>query len=145
MKIRDWMACAALLGLSLGACDWFEDPTPESVRVTIDGTPGDSLRVITSTVFIAANDELGGTTVNALAADTAVWFLPVDRMFDIRGDQRFLILALPGDSLAAVPIQANIRIDARTPFVANFDVTQPNPLLFLFLFNQEILSDFELV
>ncbi|MGI9627462.1 MAG: hypothetical protein ACR2QM_11550 [Longimicrobiales bacterium] len=145
MKIRDWMAVMVLMGIVLGGCGWFEDPTPESVRVVIDGTPGDSLRVVTSTVFVAAENESGQTTVNTLTADTATWVLPVDRMFDIRGDNRFLLLALPGDSTLSIPIQANIQIDARTPFASNVDVTQGNPLLFLFLFNQEVLSDFELI
>ena len=145
MKVRIWMVAVAAAGSLLGACDWFEDPTPESVRVTIDGTPGDSLIVITSTVFVAATNELGSTTVNSFASDTTVWMLPADRTFDIREDQRFMILGTPGDSATTVPIDANVRVDTRTPFRADIDVTAENPFLFLFLFNQEIVSDFELL
>lgn len=139
------MAGIALTGALLVGCDWFEDPSPESVRVIIEGETGDSLKVITSTVFVAARDELGSTTVNSLASDTAIWVLPVDRTFDIREDQRFMLLGVPGDSTGTVSIDANIRVDTRSPYTADLDVTQARPFLFLFLFNQEILSDFELL
>lgn len=145
MKVRTLFAFTVLVGTVLGACDWFEDPSPESVRVSIDGTPGDSLVVVTSTVFVAAQNELGETTVNSFDSDTTVWILPVDRTFDIREDQRFLIFGVPRDSTGTVSIDANIRIDSRTPWTADIDVTHVNPFLFLFLFNQEIVSDFELL
>ena len=145
MKVRNWLAITVLTGAALGACDWFDDPTPESVRVIIDGTPGDSLRVVTSTVFVAAQNEFGETTVNSFASDTTVWALPADRTFDIREDQRFLILGIPTDSVASISIDANIRIDSRSPWLADVEVSQQNPFLFLFLFNQEIVSDFELL
>ncbi|MDH3225342.1 MAG: hypothetical protein OEO23_16595 [Gemmatimonadota bacterium] len=145
MKVRTWLAVMALAGVVLGGCGWFEDPSPESVRVIIDGTPGDSLRVITSTVFVAARDEFGSTTVNSFSSDTTMWALPADRTFDIREDQRFLIQGTPGDSTAVVPIDASIRVDSRSPWLAEINVTRENPFLFLFLFNQEIVSDFELL
>jgi len=145
MMVRDWLALIAPCGVTLGGCDWFEDPSPESVRVVIDGTPGDSLRVITSTVFVASRDDLGNTTVNSFASDTAVWILPVNRTFDIREDQRFLVLGFPGDSTATVPIDGSIRVDDRSPFNVDVDVTSAQPFQFLFLFNQPIVSNFELL
>ena len=145
MKLRHWMVALALVGISNAACDWFEDPSPETVSVTIEGPAGDSLWVITSTVFVAARNEVGRTTVNPLAADTTVWELPVTRTFDIQADQRFMLVALPGDTARSLPIQANIQVDDRRPFATSIDVTWVEPLRFLFLFNQEIVSDFELL
>lgn len=145
MKVRRSLVFTVLVGSILGACDWFEDPSPESVRVIIDGTPGDTLVVVTSSVFVAAQNELGETTVNPFDADTTVWVLPVDRTFDIREDQRFLIRGVPADSVSSVSIDANVQIDSRSPWVADVEVTHLNPFLFLFLFNQEIVSDFELL
>lgn len=145
MKVRNWIPGIVLVFSLLGGCDWFEDPSPESVRVTINGQAGDSLRVITSTVFIATRNELGETTVNSFASDTTVWVLPVNRTFDIREDQRFLILGFPGDSTATIPIDGNIRVDQRSPFTLDVDVTNGQPFRFLFLFNQPIVSDFELL
>ncbi|NNF26604.1 MAG: hypothetical protein HKO53_06035 [Gemmatimonadetes bacterium] len=145
MKFRTFLVFTVLAGSMLGACDWFEDPTPESVRVMIDGTPGDTLLVVTSSVFVAAQNELGETTVNPFVADTTVWVLPVDRTFDIREDQRFLIRGVPADSAASVSIDVNVQVDSRSPWAADVEVTYVNPFLFLFLFNQEIVSDFELL
>ena len=145
MKVWKFLSWTLLLGTILSACDWFEDPSPESVRVVIDGIPGDSLVVVTSTVFVAARNESGQTTVNSFDSDTTVWALPADRTFDIRDDQRFLIFGIPRDSVASIAIDASIRIDSRSPWLADIDVTRANPFLFLFLFNQEIVSDFELL
>ena len=103
--------------------------------------------VITSTIFVAAQNELGETTVNSFDSDTTVWSLASrtvrSTLARISG---FSFWACQGIRRALCPSTPTFASIARSA-LAGGHRRDPglNPFLFLFLFNQEIVSDFELL
>lgn len=78
---------AVLCGLLAGAggCDWFEDPTPEQVRVLVTGEGGKPAALVMSQAFNAGVSEAGNTQVELFAADTIVRMLPFDTIIRLEG------------------------------------------------------------
>lgn len=139
------LAKAALGAVALSAwgCGWFADPSPEVVRVTLEGEGG-SFRLVTSTEFFATNNETGRMTAQLFEADTTVISLPFDRSWNIGEEQRFFLLAAPVDS-SAVRVQVRVFLDGDKDFDRAVDAVTDDPVRYIYLFNQQILQDFELL
>ena len=137
-----WFA-SLLVAFAASGCEWFADPSPEVVRVTLEGE-AESFMLVTSTEFIAANNEAGDMSVQLFAADTTVISFPFDRSWNIEAEQRFFLLAAPVDS-SAVQVQVRVFLDGDKDFDRNVHAVTEDPVRYIYLFNQQILQDFELL
>ena len=129
---------------SLSGCDWFDDPTPELIRVVIDGEAGTQLSLVTATDFLVTADEFGATTVRPTSADTTLVTLPLDSIFHIEGRFQFVLVGVPADSAATVPLQYDFRINDERSFGGQAEINLTTPLKFLMQFNQPTLAEFDL-
>lgn len=77
-------------------------------------------------------------------ADTTVISLPFDRTWDISGDQRFVLLGTPADS-AAVAVRLRVHVDGDPEFDGRIQALMTEPIQFVYLFNQQILQEFDLL
>lgn len=134
--------CAFAL-TALWSCGWFEDPTPDEIRVRMEGDVSE-LRLVTSTRFVASTSGTGRVRVQMFEADTTTISLPFDQTWDIRGDQRFVLLGTPSDS-AAVSVRLRVNVDGDSEFDGRIQTLANEPIQFVYLFNQQILQEFELL
>lgn len=142
-RIRRTLAACVLLVLMAGACDWFEDPTPDVIRVTLEGS-GAEFKVITSTEFFATSDEQGALTAEVFAADTVDVRLPFDGNWNIKEDQRFYLVAIPADSATAT-VRVQVFLDEDQEIDNTLEAGPENPVRYMYLFNQHVLVDYELL
>lgn len=128
------------LTLAVGACDWFEDPSPDVVGIELVEGAG-AYEVIVSTVFVAGLNELGGTRVELIESDTLVVTTPYMDDVDIRGDQRFFIRVLAAGAEADVgTVRLRVDIDDESRFDRRAEVTA-EPMFFLYQFNGQIFTE----
>ena len=130
------------VALAAWGCELFADPSPEIVRVTLEGE-AESFMLVTSTEFFATNSEAGDMSVQLFAADTTLISFPFDRSWNIEAEQRFFLLAAPVDS-SAVQVQVRVFLDGDKDFDRSVDAVVEDPVRYIYLFNQRILQDFEL-
>lgn len=143
-RIRRVLATCVLLALTAAACDWLEDPSPDVIRITLEGSGGASFMVITSTEFFATSDEQGALTAEVFAADTAVVTLPFDRNWNIKEDQRFYMVGVPVDSATAT-VRVQVYLDEDQEIDDTVEAGPDNPVRYMYLFNQHVLVDYELL
>jgi len=127
----------ALLAAALLAtgCDWFENPAPDEARLVIQGDTGKDVRLIVSTKFVAAVNEMGQTRVVMFEADTLITRLPFESTYDIEEDQRFFAEAARLDSdLQSISVQ--VFVDRRKRFDEGGLLVADRPYRFLYMFNQ---------
>lgn len=142
---KNWFSAGfhLLLVLSAGACDWLEDPSPELVRVTIE-SDAESLLLVTSTQFFPTTNEIGELGVQVVQSDTAVVAFPFDQSWNIQDEQRFLLLGFPPDS-SAITVRVRVLLDGDPDFDRTVTVQIDEPVRYIYLFNQQIIQDFELL
>ncbi len=134
--------CTVLAGL-MGACDWFGDPTPDTIRIRLDGD-AEAFTIVTSTEFLAARNEGGEFRVEVFNADTSVVSLPFEDRWDISGDHRFFLLGIPVDSMT-VSVRLRVHLDDSATFDGNIEAMIEDPVRYIYLFNQRVLREFELL
>jgi hypothetical protein len=124
-----------------GACGLLLDnPSPERARLVIVGDSDKSVRLITSTNFLAAVNEQGQTRVEMFVSDTVITTLPYERVFDIEDDQRFLVEAAWIDTdLEAVSVQ--VFLDDAIRFDEAGLLIEGQPYRFVYMFNQAFTRD----
>jgi len=127
----------------LWSCGWFENPTPDEIRVRLEGDLSE-LQLVTSTRFVAATDGTGRWRVQMFNADTTVISLPFDRTWNISGDQRFVLLGSLADSTAGL-VRLRVDVDGDQAFDNRIQALVDNPIRFVYLFNQQILQEFDLL
>ena len=119
----------------LTACDWFDDPSPDTARLRLEGDPGAVVRLVTSVQFLAARTPSGEVRVQLLSADTSRRALPFDTVYTIRGYQRFFAEAARADADVA-----SFRMRVFLDRVPRFDEVGPlregAPYRFLYALNQ---------
>ncbi|MXX71642.1 MAG: hypothetical protein F4106_03070 [Gemmatimonadetes bacterium] len=142
---RQWLAGGVflLLVLATGACDWLDDPSPEFVRVMIE-SDDDALMLITSTQFVQTTNEFGETGVQVFDSDTTIASFPFDQSWNIKDEQRFLLMGFAPDS-SAVMVRMRILLDGDLDYDKTVIVLIDDPVRYIYLFNQQILQDFELL
>ena len=126
-----------------GGCNWFEDPSPEYVQVMIE-SDADSLVLITSTQFLPTTNEIGELGVEVFASDTTMISFPFDRSWNIRDQNRFLLFGFPADS-TTVTVRLRVLLDGDTDFDKTLLTSVEEPLRYIYLFNQQVVPDFDLL
>ena len=129
--------------LVAGGCGWFDDPSPATVSVTLDGQ-ADSFVIITSTEFFATTNEAGDLGVQVFNSDTTIISFPFERSWDIQDEGRFLLLGMPADS-GAVTVRLRVLLDGDEDYDASVRALIDDPVRYIYLFNQNILQEFELL
>lgn len=142
-RTRRVLAACVLLVLTAAACDWFEDPSPDVIRITLEGS-GASFMVITSTEFIATSDEQGALTAEVFVADTMRVTLPFDGNWNIKEDQRFYMVGIPADSATAT-VRVQVFLDEDQEIDNSVEAGPEHPVRYMYLFNQHVLVDYELL
>ena len=142
-RIRRTLAACVLLVPMVGACDWFEDPTPDVIRITLEGS-GARFMVITSTEFFATSDEQGALTAEVFRADTTNVTLPFDGNWNIKEDQRFYLVAVPAESATAT-VRVQVFLDEDQEIDNTLEAGPDNPVRYMYLFNQHVLVDYDLL
>ena len=142
---RRWLSAGVFLvaALTAGGCSWLDDPSPEFVRVMID-SDDESLMLITSTQFFQTTNEIGEVGVEVFSSDTTIASFPFDRSWNIKEEQRFLLMGFPTDS-SAVMLRMRILLDGDPDYDRTVTVLIDDPVRYIYLFNQQILQDFELL
>ena len=113
------------------------------IRITLEGDSRQFL-VITSTEFFATNDEQGDLAAEIFVSDTIRGPLPFDRNWNIKEEQRFYLLAVPADS-ATVTVRVQVFLDDEQAVDNTVQAGPGNPIRYMYLFNQHVLQDFELL
>jgi hypothetical protein len=122
------------------ACNWFEDPAPNEARLVIDGEAGTMVRLIVSTRFVAAVNELGQTRIEIFESDTVVTTLPYERVYTIEKDQRFFAETARLD--ADLPnVRMQVFVDHRKQFDEAGALLSGQPYRFVYTFNQAITRE----
>lgn len=130
----------ALFSALCGACGWFDEPVPDRARMVIDGEAGKEVRIIISTRFVAAVNEIGQTRVVLFEADTIVATLPYETVYTIGEDQRFFseTARLEAD-LQSIRVQ--VYLDNRKEFDQGGQLLLDQPYRFVYTFNQAVTRD----
>lgn len=131
------LVAAALLA---GACGWFDAPVPERARVMVDGQAGQQVRVIISTKFVSAVNEVGQTRVEIFESDTVVATLPFEATYRIRDDQRFFAEAARLD-VDLANVRVRVYLDERKEFDQGGPMLLSQPYRFVYSFNQQITRE----
>ena len=143
---RPWLRSLGscfFVALVAGGCGWFDDPSPATVSVTLDGQ-ADSFVIITSTEFFATTNEAGDLGVQVFNSDTTIISFPFERSWDIQDKGRFLLLGMPADS-GAVTVRLRVLLDGDEDYDASVRALIDDPVRYIYLFNQNILQEFELL
>ena len=83
----------------LAACDLVGKSGPEEVRLRIEGNSAESIRLITSRLFLTdriQDIDIDGSVIDSMSivlirADTSMINLPFEQTYDIRSEQRFYV------------------------------------------------------
>lgn len=145
MTIRHVLGLAGLTAvLASAGCGWFEDPTPENIRVRLGGAAGTPIQLVLSSQFVAAVDDRGVTQVEIFFADTLQTTLPVDTTLFIGIDRRMFVQVAPLNA-AEIQVQARIDVDDRTQVNESGLVRAADPWRYAYLFNQAITRVIDIV
>lgn len=128
------------VGATLAGCDFFDDPSPDTVSFALMEGEGE-YQIVLSTVFVAGLNDLGGTRVELIESDTLVVSTPYLDEVDIRGDQRFFIRVIAGgEGVDVGPVRLSVDIDDENRFDRRAEVTD-EPIFFLYQFNGQIFTE----
>ena len=128
----------------LPACEIFENQTPETLTFRMDGQAGDTVSVVYSKGFLAANDETGVTRVQIFESDTVKLTLPIDTVFDIRVERQMFIQALTFAN-DTVDVDVQVDVNDRGVFAGTGKLFPTVPWYFLYRFNQAPTQTIEIV
>jgi hypothetical protein len=126
---------AVLVLCALSACDWFDDPTPTQVTLSVTGEAGTMAELVLSTQFVAGVTDAGVTQVQIFLADTLVRPLPIDTVVSIAVDRRFFAEVSPLES-AIAEYRIRVNVDDRRLFDETGDVLAASPFRYVYSFNQ---------
>jgi hypothetical protein len=87
----------------------------DEARVSVEGSSAVPLQLITSTNFIAVRDPVSGELVasEVVAETTSITGLPFNRVFTIRGSDRFLVRLVNPDINVTATVHLRIHLDGR--------------------------------
>jgi len=135
-----------VLGLmaSTGACEVFEDQSPENVNFRLSGSPGAQVQAIYSTRFVAGVTEENVTEVRIFEADTVFQTLPIDTTVSVLENLQFFveILPAPTDTLAVV---VKVEIDGREVLENDGFIFPLSPWRYVYQFNQLLTAAVEVI
>ena len=139
---RLWIVAVAVGAVGFGGCDWFDDPSPEFVSVSLTGDPGETVEILVSKQFLTGIDENDVTQVQIFQGDTLIRALPWDTTISIRLEQRFFVRSIDADS-----VSNQLRMQVRVDGVSEYDKSgeASGEFQFVFTFNQPITNVVELI
>ncbi|MCI0436423.1 MAG: hypothetical protein L0271_22720 [Gemmatimonadetes bacterium] len=134
-----------MVGLAASGCGLIlENPEPQEARLLIEGESGKQVRLITSTVFVAAVNEQGQTRVQLFQADTTIITLPYQKVYRIDEDHRYFVEAARLNSdLQTVHMQ--VYVDDRKQFDESGVLIDGFPYRFVYAFNQTITQEIVII
>lgn len=130
-------AVTAAFLLSITACNWFDDPSPDEARLMIDGPADTRVQLITSTKFVAGVRSSGVTEVAIIEADTLNATLPFESTYRIRDDQRFLAWTSHLDADLET-LQMRVFLDGAKEFDESGPLETGIDYRFVYTFNQRL-------
>lgn len=131
--------------LLAGACEIFEDQTPEQIFFRMDGPAGSVVSVIYSKQFVAGVNELGVTRLEIFGADTVQHVLPIDTVIDVRLEQRLYIQAEPAAVTDTLSVKTRVDVDDRGLYDQSGKLYPTIPWRFLYQFNTRFTDDIEVI
>jgi hypothetical protein len=139
MKTFKTIGVALAIVATLGACEVFQDQSPETLALRITGSDGAEVVAIYSTAFVAGVNELNVTQVRIFTADTVSHVLPIDTVFSIAANQQFFaqVGTVQSDT---VDVSVRIEIDGRNVLDLNGLISPIAPWIYVYQFNQ-LLTD----
>lgn len=131
-----------LAAAALGGCSVFADPTPENIHFEMRGEPGERVRAIYSTQFVAGLNEFGVTRVQVVRSDTVVHELPFQRTANISVDRRWFVQveSLGGDTIS---VNVIVNVDDRGLVDESGGIFPGEPWHFVYSFNQLLTRDLD--
>lgn len=127
----------------IGGCSaLLEDLTPENIHFEMRGEPGERVRAIYSTQFVAGLNEFGVTRVQVVRSDTVVHELPFQRTVNISVDRRWFVQveSLDGDTLS---VNVIVNVDDRGLVNESGGIFPGEPWHFVYSFNQLLTRDLD--
>ena len=140
MRFPRRLMLAVLAPLAMGACNFTTDTTPTLISLEVSGSEGETVKLIATSFFVAAEDEFGTIQVSILLSDTLVMTLPFDTVFNIEIDRQMFFQMSPAveDEL---DVRVQIHVDDRTLLNDRGLIFLVSPWRFVYLFNRVFGSD----
>lgn len=144
MKLRNVCVVAVALTMApLAGCGWFDDPTPDEARVSLEGAAGEDVQIVMSKQFLTGVTTDNVTQVELFQSDTLIRSMPFDTTINISNEQRFFVRTIDVDTVSTTA-RMQVFIDGTARYDQQTLVTVEQ-LLFLFAFNQPVTSFIELL
>lgn len=128
--------------VAVGGCGLFDDPSPETVVLSLSGDAGQTVEVLMSKQFLTGVNEFGVTQVQLFLGDTLYRALPWDTSVSIAREQRFFVRVLDADSVET-QLQMRVTIDNGQEFEKSGVAS--DAFQFVFTFNQPITNVIEVL
>jgi hypothetical protein len=144
MKTFRTIGVALALVAVLGACEVFQNQSPENLALRMTGSTGAQVVAIYSTAFVAGVNEVNVTQVRIFTADTVVHTLPIDTVISIAANQQFFaqVSTVQGDT---VDVAVRIEIDGRNVLDSNGLIRPDVPWIYVYQFNQLLTDVIEVI
>lgn len=125
--------------MAVGACDWFDDESPDTATLILEGTGQIQAPVVVSREFTPVVRGPGDVDIHLTSADTSLRSLPFDTVYDIRGPQRFYVRIERAEPPGA-EVWMRVSIDQNEHYNERRDPAE-TPHVFIYAFNQPALLD----
>ena len=124
---------------ALGACEVFQDQSPENLSLRMTGSAGSQVTAIYSTEFVAGVSEVNVTQVRVFSSDTVVHTLPIDTVINIVANKQFFVQVetMLNDT---VDVRVRVDIDGRNVLDSEGFIFPLTPWIYVYQFNQ-LLTD----
>ena len=130
--------------MAAAGCGLVDDPSPNRARLLVEGDAGKTVRLIISTEFVAAVNEVGQTRVVIIKSDTVQVPLPYQKEYNIEEQQRFFVeTARSAEDVQSLHMQ--VFVDSRKQFDESGLLIAGQPYRFVYTFNQLMTRDIVVV
>ena len=138
-------ALLVALVVAPGACQVFEDQSPENVNFRLSGSTGSTVEAVYSTRFVAGVTEENVTEVRIFSADTVLQTLPIDTTISISENQQFFVQILPTGAADTLNVSVNVEIDGRGVLSNSGLIFPLLPWRYVYQFNQLLTESVEVI
>lgn len=130
-----------MLLIAVGACGWFDDESPDTATLILEGNGEIQAPVVVSREFTPVVRGPGDVNIHLAKADTTLRALPFDTVYDIRGPRRFYVRIERAEPPGA-EIRMRVSIDQNELYNELRDPAEM-PHVFVYAFNQPALLDLQ--
>jgi len=133
----------AIVG-ALGACEVFQDQSPENLSLRMTGSAGSQVTAIYSTEFVAGVNEINVTQVRVFSSDTVFHTLPIDTVINVALNKQFFVQVetMPDDT---VDVRVRVDIDGRSVLDSEGFIFPLTPWIYVYQFNQLLTEVVEVI